>query len=189
MAFYYNALLEELSDRVVTKVITGIQQDLKEDTQFGEKILHRIVEPGLSEAAINWSDFTDYVSRDMRTNPDNFIGTTIRNSIANAMDTHADMQRLQALPVIGAQLSTHLESTVKDIVVDTIANLIKECTLPASLTPLRKSIAEADHQTRGAFRALDKQIVEVVIELLEITKEQVNTKRWKTEFNRHQAGR
>lgn len=183
LAFYYNVLLEELSDRIVAKVLTGIQQDLQEDTQFGSKFLTRVIEPRLAKIAINWADFTGFVAQDMRDDPENIVAKTIRDSISKAMDTHADMQRLQALPIIGTQISSHLESTIVDIVVDSIANMVKECTLPSSLKPLKQSIADADRQTHGAFRALDEHIVDLVIDILEITKEQVNTKRWKSELN------
>jgi hypothetical protein len=183
LVFYYNVFLEELSDRVVAKVLSGIQEDLREDSQLGNKFLSRIIEPRMPMLALNWDNFAANMALSMRADRDNALAQNIRQSVGSALHRHADMQRIQSIPIIGFQLSDHLKETIAEVVVDAIANILEELSLPPSIEAVKQAIDNMDKHSKGSIYALDKQIVALIIDILELTKEQVNRKTWKADLN------
>lgn len=184
LLFYYNVFLEELSDRVVVKVISGIQQDLRDDSELGQKILYRIFEPRLSTLSQTLDAFVSNLATNMREDESNIVTANISQSVGLAIKTNANMQRIQSLPVLGSQISDQLEETVCEIVVEAVANAIENINIPANIEDLKHSATDLDKHTQGSFFALDKQIISLLIDILELTKEQVAKKSWKAELNK-----
>ncbi len=183
ISFYYNVFLEELSDRVVVKVITGIQEDLQQDTQLGEKILARIVEPRLPGLATSWEQMITNLAASMREDQDNVLANKLRHSVGFALQTNADLKRIQTIPIVGSQLAEHMEDTVADIVVDAIANLLEDAQMPEDLAAWKSAIHRFDDHSNGSFLDFDHQLIGLVTDILEVAKEQVARQSWKGQLN------
>lgn len=183
LAFYYNVLLEELSDRVVANVITGIQEDLTKDSRFSDQFLSRILEPRHAALTTNWNQWVQHHACKMRSNKDTGTSQSIRQSVGQAFKTHADMQRIQSIPIIGSHISDHLEDSIADIVVDSVANILNELTLSTDSNALITSLRQANPHTDADLLALDKHLVDLIIDILEVIREQVTIKKWKAKLN------
>ncbi|MDG9667834.1 hypothetical protein ONV78_08835 [Hahella sp. CR1] len=181
-AFYYNVFLEELSDRVVVKVISGIQEDLRHDSEIGRRIAEKIVEPRLPVLAETWSHMVTQLSGNMRSNPDNPLVAKLRRSLTDAMQSHVNFRRVNAIPFIGSNITGRLEDTIADIVVSTIANLLEDLEIPDNIDGVKSSFEQLNLRSGGALMQLDDQVIELIVDILELSKEQVAVQSWKREL-------
>lgn len=179
LSFYYDVLMEELSDRVVVKVINGIQEDLREGSTVGQDILERLVKPRLDRLETSTRAVSLRASLAIQQDPAHPLARRLRESVVAAMQGNEELQRFAALPMIGSRLNQRLEDLVADVVVDTIACLIEQ-------TPVlfRKEVWQQLGEVHDAtWIALDRELLQLVDEILTLVKEQVSTQSWKRKLD------
>ncbi len=179
VAFYYEVFLEELSDRVVVKVITGIQEDLRDGSTVGQDILERLVKPRLDRLEAATRAVSLRASLAIQQDPSHPLARRLRQSVVAAMQGNQELQRFAALPMIGQHLNQRLEDLVADVVVDTIACLIEQ-----SPALFRKDLWQQLGEVHDAsWVALDEELLHLVDEILTLVKEQVATQSWKRKLD------
>lgn len=185
IAFYYDVFVEELSDRIVVKVISDAQKDIGQ----GSPLLHDISAKVLStrQAVLcQWAATMLVHIGDSIEHQEH--GETVRNhvkkSVGKAVRDNAQLGALRIVPVLGSTIEKTLENSVTDIVTHSIINLLKD------VTP-----EKVDHfveQGLNTFsteeQSLDQEVLLVVNECLEIVKHHVSQQRWKEALrNRRQS--
>ena len=173
--FYYEALLEELSDRVVIKVINGIQEDIHSDETLTRRAMDELVKPRLDQLLISAKSVTGSIAAAMKSDVDHPFSVKLRTSVIAAMQNNAELKRLSAIPMIGEQLSDTLEEAVAEVLIDSIACLIDEFPELLKEDSLRASLRTSN----ATWDALDETLLTLVDDVLEFVKEQVATQKWK----------
>lgn len=178
-AFYYDVLLEELSDRVVVKVISSIQGDLKSDSKLTSSALEQLIQPRLKRLMASSEIVTANIAMAMKSDVDHPFSVKLRTSVVEAMAGNEDLKRLGAIPIIGDQLSGRLEETVAEITVETIACLIDELPELLKSESLQKSLRTGE----AGWGELDTEIIDLLDDVLEFAKDHVGRKGWKSRLN------
>jgi hypothetical protein len=179
VVFYYEVFMEELSDRVVIKVITGIQEDLASDSHMGQQVVERLIAPRLTRLENAARAVTLRLSLAMQQEPDHPFAVSLRNSVLAAMQGNEELRRVAALPMFGTVINKRLEDLVAEIVVDTVATLVEQS--HAFLRPgTLRVIADSKDES---WSALDKELLDLIQEILEMMKEQMGQKSWKRKLD------
>tara|TARA_R100000306_G_scaffold62312_1_gene68418 strand:- start:22026 stop:23096 length:1071 start_codon:yes stop_codon:yes gene_type:complete len=176
--FYYEALLEELSDRVVIKVINGIQEDIRSDETLTRRAVEELVKPRLDKLLISAKAVTSSIAGAMKSDVDHPFSEKLRSSVIAAMQNNAELKRLSTIPMIGEQLSDTLEDAVAEVVIDSIACLIDEFPELLKEDSLRASLRTSD----ASWEALDAILLNLIDDVLEFAKQQVATQKWKQQL-------
>jgi hypothetical protein len=179
VVFYYEVLLEELSDRVVVKVISGVQDDLKAGSDFGQQVVNQLILPRLTRLEGATKSLARRMSKAMRKDADHPVSHSLRTSVLDAMQGNEDLKRLGMLPMFGSVINSHLEDLVADIVVDTIASLVEQSHTFLKLETLRSMVDDKDHS--GV--ELNHEVVALIQDILELVKEQMGQKAWKRKLD------
>ncbi len=179
LAFYYDVLLEELSDRVIIKVISGIQRDIEHDNTLSHRIINELVTPRLERLSVSTTLITGSISEAMHSQADHPFSVQLRESVVSAMRNNDDLARLKAVPLVGEQLVRELETAVAQVVIDTIAGLIGELPELLKAEKLRESLRTGE----AAWNDLDREILDLIHEILEFAKHQVARQQWKARLD------
>jgi hypothetical protein len=178
--FYYDVFVEELSDRIVVKVLTDAQKDIAAGSPLIEDINNQVIvsrlpilTQWLAAIMVHLGDVID----------DDKHGQSVRlhvqKSVGKAVRNNAQVSSLRFVPVLGSTLERTLEQSVTDIVTQSIINLLKD------ITPAK--IDEFVEQGLGRFSSddsrLDQEVLNIVNECLELVKIHVAQKRWKKELD------
>jgi hypothetical protein len=178
---HYDILVEEISDRVVVNVLTGMQGEIREGGQVLDRVILDILKPK-KELIAEW------VSHRIRTGVGMHYGTRkddlrkyIDHVIEDAVNSSVDVSRLDRIPVMGGVITTTIKQTISDVVFGAVETVLtdvssdKNKALVGEVTEfLFDSIAYEEQDNKL------KQIVEeMLIESIEVVKEQVNVKQWK----------
>jgi hypothetical protein len=184
LAFYYEAFLEELSDRVVIKVLSGVQSEVVRGSPLFERIQHDILYPRRTmiadwiSARVAEATLETYVPRR------GALRSYLEDQVDVALKQNVELSRLRFLPVVGPTIQETLEEAVGDIVASVIHQLLDDLgssrnhgfieDIVNAFLPEREADEEYVHNAA---------LINLINEILEVVKGQVHVKRWRTELN------
>lgn len=177
--FYYDVFVEELSDRIVVKVISDAQKDIAAGSPLVEDITQKVLAPR-RPIITQWiagviNHLGDRIS-------DSEHGEAIRahvvQSVGKAVRKNAQVSALNYLPVVGKTIENTLESAVTDIVTQSMINLLSDM----NDQRIEGFIKAGLHDYTATTDALDKEVLLVINECLELVKSHVSQQRWKSQL-------
>ena len=177
--FYYDVFLEELSDRIVVKVLSGTQEELK----HGSPLIHRIQEEILlprRELLVDWlSERLATASRKGYLPKEEALRSYLENIVDEAMNKNAELRDIRLVPMLGNRVAEALESAVGDIVAEVIHTILSDLA-SAENHAFIEDITEVLFNKAGDDTSsnLQGQVQDMTIEILELMKKQVMQKRW-----------
>ena len=180
--FYYEAFWEELSDRIVTKVLSGAQAEVRE----GTPVLHRIQQDILlprRDLIVNW--LSDKVSEASRTGylpHESDLRVYLEGIVDDAMQRSVDLGRIRQIPMFGAAVSETLERAVGDITAEIIHQVLQDLGSRDNHAFIEDLTAVFLKPEPHPDTELDRQLKLVINETIELIKEQVAVKRWRQEL-------
>ncbi len=180
VSFYYEAFMEELSDRIVVKVLSGAQEEIR----HGNALLHRIQ----TEVLLPRRDIiTDWLSRKLReTSKVGYQAHTaelrkyLEQTVDGALRQNQEVQRLSQVPLLGPGLSRTLESAVGDIVAQVIHQILDDLGSGDNRAFIEDLVASVIYEAEAPSPSEEnRQLIAVVNEILELVKTQMRIKRWR----------
>lgn len=175
---YYGIVMEELSDRVVENVLTSVQDEVRSGaSQLPKRIVNEVVIPRrqmiAAAIATRWGETSAELYADNREALSDYLDTLI----TGALENHPAAKQLERIPGLGNSITDALGRTIANINQDVMDELIAGFQSPrfeALIDDMLGSILEAQshHQPEEAATG------PVMIEILELLKEQVRHKRW-----------
>lgn len=178
--FYYEVLLEELTDRVILKSLSDVQGELEGNSQIVEDILQQVIYTR-KETLANWASLSmAHVGSSIERNKEGIVTQHLIDSVSEAMSNNEEVARLRLIPVIGKSLEGRLERGVADIVVSTIVNLLNEMSAEKMLSLLEKNQLEraaVDDSVRVG--EINREMRRMLDDCIEVIKEHVGEKKWK----------
>lgn len=180
IAFYSDVFIEELSDRIVVKVLSDAQKDIAAGSPLFEDI-NRTVIATRRPILTRWlASMMTHVGESIEHNDHGeSVRLHVSQSVGKAVRSNAQISAFKLVPVLGNTIERTLEDAVTDIVTQSVVNLLKD------MTP--QKIDDFIEHGLGRFSseddALDKEMLQVVDECLELVKQHVSQQRWKTAFD------
>lgn len=188
LMFYYNVFVEELSDRIVVKVLSDAQEDIAKGSHLLDNIQKEVLKPR-KDLINQWIATTAQHFGD--TIQDDNTGVVIRQhivkSVAKAVRDDPQIGLLNRVPVLGGNLEKRLESTVSNVVIQSLTNMLRDLdkeTLDHLIDKGVNQFSQAEHE-------LNQQILLVINEIIDLVKDHVADKRWQEKLAKqeHLKGR
>ncbi len=180
VAFYYDVFVEELSDRIVVKVLSDAQKDIAAGSPLIEDITSKVLATRQNVLCEWLAAMMVHVGESIEHSEN---GETLRNhvqqSVGKAVRNNSNISTLKLVPVLGGTIERTLENSVTDIVTQSIINLLKD------ITPekVNEFVEHGVNKFSAHEHALDQEVLLIVNECLELVKEHVSDKRWKQALN------
>ncbi|MFL1406203.1 hypothetical protein ACJO2E_12750 [Marinobacter sp. M1N3S26] len=194
LAFYYEAFMEELSDRIVLKVLSGVQDEVRRGSPLMEKVQSDIIYPR-KDVLIGWiSDrVADLASQGYIPNRD-ALRQYLESCINEAIRQNPEMARLKLLPIFGNQVRGTLEEVVGDITAHVLNQVMEDLSSsrnhdfindlvdallpdPSQLTTQQGTVDTELGQRQG-----NEVLINLTLEIIDAIKEQVHHKRWREQL-------
>ena len=186
---YYRILIEELSDRIVDNVLSGVQSELRSGaSELPDQILQKVIaprrEPLSSALAERIGTTANTVYGQRRQDIHRYVTELVQRTLAH----NAAAQRLDRLPGVGDAIIEALESILVSASCDTIDELFGYGDNNAALggelleSLVRSVIDDLVDERRARPRDFGPALDEVV----SLLRAQVRRKRWLEEDGRNQ---
>ena len=182
--FYYEAFMEELSDRIVLKVLSGVQQEVKLGSPLFDKIQKDILYPRRDMLSDWISKRVAEAAQEGYVPNRGALRSYLEDTVDNALKQNLELSRLKYLPVVGPTIQETLEEAVGDIVAHVIHQILEDLA-SASNHAFIEDIVNVFLPTPGEVKADEAQneaLINLIIEIIDAVKDQVNVKHWRSEL-------
>ncbi|MBE1301292.1 MAG: ion transporter [Alteromonadaceae bacterium] len=181
LTFYYNVFLEELSDRIVVKVLSDAQEDIAMGSQLIENITSQVLKPRMSTVT-QWVALTSQHFGDVIKNHESgeIIRHHIAQSVSRSVREDPQIRNLDFIPVLGSNIEKRLETAVANIVVNSIVNLLSDI----DEQKVQQFMGAGLPEFSSAEQELNQEILVIINEVLDLVKEHVANKRWQEKLNK-----
>lgn len=175
LKFYYDVVIEEITDRVVAKVITDAQEEIAGGSSLLEKITDEVIVPR-REVVTQWVATSAHYLGNSVSHPEKgkMIREHVIRSVAKAVGNDSQISLLNKIPVLGDNLEKRLEKTVSNVVIESITNMLEDLD-EATVDELLKTGFNHFNKTE---QELNDEILKIIIEVLELVKKFILEKRW-----------
>ncbi|WP_269915250.1 preprotein translocase subunit SecA [Acinetobacter sp. HY1485] len=183
--FYYNVLMEELSDRVIITAIDGVKQEL--DTSSTHKqIIHDLVDHHRDMFAHTFAQLLqETLATELRKQHLQIaqgMGSVIEKAIA---DTPELTQMLRLIPIVGAKIEDQIQHIGKRLGQNVVDGLLQPLTTGSTQhpNPTYQHVAQTISQLNIDNHQLEQLVESVVYETLAAVRKQVKVKQWQHILN------
>ncbi|MGI9544824.1 MAG: hypothetical protein ACR2MX_16290 [Cyclobacteriaceae bacterium] len=186
---YLGIFTEEVSDRVVINVLSGVQDEVKNDNPIIDRIISEVLEPQ-KDTMIQWlSHRVQSVAAHAHENYHQDIEQYVNDKIAQAVKSNKEIANLEKIPMVGSSIASSLEKAISDIVFQVIEGAMKDLASDSNkfiiedLTNITLDAITAAEEDRN----LDRITKEMMVRSLELIKEQVAVQQWKVREEQEKA--
>lgn len=184
IAFYYEAFMEELSDRIVLKVLSGMQEEIRRGSPLIEKIQHEILYPR-RDMLTGWiSERVAQAAREGYIPRRGALRNYLEGRVNQALKQNNELQRLRYLPMFGSTIQGTLEEAVGDIVAHTIHQILDDLSSTRNHAFIEDLVLVflPDQEPEPGEMRQSQAVITLVDEILEAVKGQVHVKRWREDL-------
>jgi hypothetical protein len=175
--FYYDVFVEELSDRIVVKVLSDAQKDISAGSPLLDDITNQVLAPRRPVITQWMAGIINHLGQSISNDEHgDVIREHVRKSVGKAVRSNAQVSSLNYLPIIGKTIENTLEQSVTDIVTSSLVNLLSDL----DSDRIDHFISVGMHDYTPTADALDEEVLNVVNECLELVKAHVSQQRWKS---------
>ncbi|RDV24304.1 ion transporter [Alteromonas aestuariivivens] len=178
-SFYYDVLVEELSDRIVVKVLSDAQRDIAAGSPLVEDINRQVLAPRRPILTEWMAEVLNHLGSAI-SDPDSgdALREHVKLSVGKAIRHNPQISTLHYIPVVGRTIEHTLESAVSDIVTSSMINLLSDL----DANRIERFITEGLKDFSPSSEDLDKEVLLIINECLELVKSHVAQQRWKSEL-------
>lgn len=175
--FYYDVFVEELSDRIVVKLLSDAQKDISAGSPLLDDITNQVLAPRRPVITQWMAGIINHLGQSISNDEHgDVIREHVRKSVGKAVRGNAQVSSLNYLPIIGKTIENTLEQSVTDIVTSSLVNLLSDL----DSERIDHFISVGMHDYTPTADALDEEVLNVVNECLELVKAHVSQQRWKS---------
>lgn len=178
--FYYQVLMEELSDRVVISVIDGIKREL-ETSSTHKRIVHELVDHHRQLFAITLAEILqENLAHELNIQHDQIsksVGQIVNKAIE---DTPELRQLLRLIPLVGGRIEQQIQSIGQRLGENISSGLLQPFSQTAAhpFSPNYELIAKRVSEINIENKSLEKLVESIVFESLQAIRDQVKIKQW-----------
>ena len=178
---YYGVLIEELSDRVTINILSDIQQEVKNGGPVVDRIVTQVVLPHRESLAEWMSHRIEKVANRNYERYREDIRTYVEERITAAVDENKEFSRLEQIPIFGPLVRSTIEKAISDMVYSVINGIMQDLASERNRLLINETsdiifdailLKEDDSE-------LNRMVMDMVYESLEIVKQQVRIQHWK----------
>lgn len=184
LAKYYNIFVEEVSDRVVINVLSGVQEEIRSGgDKLPQRVVRDVIEPRKQRLVDHVSARVEHTVRSAYDANRQDIRVYLASLVDRAVSDNALARNIDRLPMFGA----YINQAIDDTITDTVCNVLDEAVRglgTAEYEQMIRHIADSVFEMLLDEEAAESpELSQALIETLDLLKEQVGVQRWKQQYS------
>ena len=182
--FYYEAFMEELSDHIIIKVLSGAQDEILRGSPLFERIQNDILYPRRDMLSDWVSQRVAEAAREGYVPNRGALRSYLETRVDNALKQNLELSRLKYLPVVGPTIQETLEEAVGDIVANVIHQILEDLASASNHAFIEDIVnvflPSPDNEDENDVH--NEALINLIVEVLDAVKAQVRVKHWRSEL-------
>ena len=176
----YNIILEEIADRVVLNILSGIKTNVRSGMPVSKDIIEKIIIPHKDRiTSLILSKVRDIAKREYDAHKTE-LADYIKSNSRRAVEGNKELAKLKLIPVVGNQITDTISKSVSQTVVSVVDNIATDL---LSDDGQEKVKALSTEVTDFAFEDLEKQlspiVTDIVVESIALIARAAGVRQWK----------
>lgn len=180
---YKAMIVEEISDRVVVNVLSGVQDEVKHGSPVVSRIVLEVLRPQ-KEVLVEWlSERLTHVSEEHYERYRGQLRSYVNRKVAEAVRGNSEVKDIAGIPIVGNTITGKLERAVADITYAVMEGVMLDLSSEEN-TAVISELADVGMEMillEEEDEQLNKVAVEMINRSIDIIKDQVKVKRWQEE--------
>ncbi|WP_227875769.1 ion transporter [Kushneria konosiri] len=179
---YYEIVLEEVSDRVIVRMLTDVQEGFLSKGNISRRVTDEVLLPRKQQLVDDVAHRIQRILGESYAEHREDINDWVSGLVHRAITENPTVRSLQRLP-LGAQMVEAMDEAMADVA----SRLIREAVIGIRSPDFRSLIEELANRTIDRsvpVSASDYQALEqVLVEVLDVLKSEVKVQRWKERYH------
>ncbi|MBO4772350.1 MAG: hypothetical protein J5595_07405 [Bacteroidales bacterium] len=176
----YNIILEEIADRVVLNILSGIKSNVRSGMPVAKEIIDKIIMPHKDKITSMLLDKLCVIAQHEYSTHKADLADYIKASSRRAVEGNKELAKLKLIPVVGNQITDTISKSVSQTVVSVVDNFVNDA---LSDTGQSKIKTISDDVTDYAFTNLEQQlspiVTDIVVEAIALIARAAGVRQWK----------
>ena len=174
----YEILVEEISDRVVIKVLDSLQAEIHEHGLLQKGLVEHIVVPRRAVLAKAVGERVQTLVREGYAQYRPQIDSIVRELVAAAVARNRDLGRIERIPMLGDFISRSIEHAIYDITGNVLAEAVGRLEQGGAVLLARELIDAALQALATSHADGTRELTTAAIDTLEFIKQRVAEREW-----------
>lgn len=173
----YDIVMEEISDRVVVKVLDGVQDELRGSVGIEKKVLEEVVKPRQAQLTELLRERIVIALQTVHGQSRDDLRRFVTETVSKAVHENREIKIIDRIPVVGGMAGNLLDHAITDIVckvIDQGAGRLSE----KEFTALFADVVDGVLTSLSTESESDHEMGEFIIDILDVVKQQVMRRRW-----------
>ena len=177
----YDVVMEEISDRVVIRVLSGVQDELAASGDLERKILRDVVAPrqalvidSIRNGLVDMGQGGYAAARDD-------LHQFVTEAVAKAVHKNREIKMIDKIPVVGGMASGVLDHAITDIIchaLDELAGRLSSEEFESVFNDICNSVFQSLLEEGSREQRSNRELMLAISDVLEAVKSQVSKRRW-----------
>lgn len=173
----YDIIMEELSDRVVVKVLDGVQDELRGSAGIERQVLDQVVLPRQGQLTELLRERIVVALQTVHSRSQDDLRQFVTETVSKAVHENREIKIIDRIPVVGGMAGSLLDHAITDIVCKVIDQGAERLS-QEEFTLLFADVIDGVLKSLVAESETDHEFGEFVIDILDVVKQQVMRRRW-----------
>lgn len=179
---YFDMVVEEISDRVIIRILESIQDEIRHGNPVSRKILTDIVEPR-REPLVKWlSVRLSATSQAVYFGHKQAIAEYVEQLVLRVLQENQEMAKIERVPGLGKMVASSLQNAIKDVVLQIIERLSWDLAASRNQKVANEMLTVISNTLLEETQTITSIAQEVAIESIELIKTQVKIQRWRNKI-------
>ncbi|MEZ5002935.1 MAG: hypothetical protein R2730_07845 [Chitinophagales bacterium] len=189
---YLGILTEEISDRVVVNVLSGMQDEVKKGTPIADKIVREVLLPKQHIISTWMAKRIGVITISIFEKNEAVFRKIIDDALSKALRNNKDIARLKMIPGAGALITNVINESVSDITFNSIKESIYQFSNPENNAGMVNDASRLVLETlieshEGDDHSLDELVSQITADVIEVIKDEVKVQQWKIKEDKQKA--
>lgn len=181
---YYDIGMEEVSDRVVLKVLDGVQDEVRNGgADFQAQLMNGVIRPRKDRLAVDVGQQLQAVVARVYSDNRAEIRRYLDSIVDGAVHGNAAIAGLGRVPVLGTAATRSLEWALRDTVHNVVEEIVAGLSRQEFEQMLHKLFDSVFELLESEEAVASGQVRDIVVEVLDLVKAQVKVQRWREVSN------
>ena len=180
---YYGIVVEEISDRVVIKILDGVQDEIREGGPVLENIVKDVIRPK-QEQLVRWvaGRMQVIMEKEVMVKQDD-IESYVDGLIREGLKNNSEMRTIEHLPIMGRLITETIEKAISGIINNVLTQMLSDLASEKNRVLVDEVsnviLSSIEYKDKAAETEEDKIFRDIAIDVLDVIKDQVNIKQWR----------
>ncbi len=182
--FYFNAFIDEVSDRVMIRTLDDVRREVEDETPITRQVITEVIAPQREKLVEHLSRRIGLIAQRSYNQHQDTIREYVDSVISDAVRANAGIRNLERVPMLGRAVVSQLQQSINDIVYEVFDRTVSDISAAENNRLVDESVSVIIDAILDDHPELGDIGTRMTVEAIDIIKERVRVQHWKEQLRR-----